>query len=150
MLGHPRHTTCTLSSPVRCELVSEARGPVRDAVRSDRYRSESSQMDVPTAREHQNDDRHVLLDVREQPEWDAGHIEGAVHVPMTELNARQSEIPTDRAIICVCRSGQRSDMVTQALSGAGFDAHNLEGGVLAWVEAGHPLVTDTGAAGSVA
>lgn len=94
-------------------------------------------------------DAHVLLDVREQAEWDAGHIEGAVHIPMTELNTRQGEIPADRPIVCVCRSGQRSAMVTQALVGAGYDAHNLEGGMLAWAESRQPIVTADGSAGTV-
>lgn len=104
-------------------------------------------MDVTAAKADQDD--HVLLDVREQPEWDAGHIAGAVHLPMTELNARQAEIPSDRPIVCVCRSGQRSAMVTQALVGAGYDAHNLEGGMLAWAEAKSPIVTDDGSPGTV-
>lgn len=104
-------------------------------------------MDVTAAKAAQDD--HVLLDVREQPEWDAGHIAGAVHLPMTELNARQAEIPSDRPIVCVCRSGQRSAMVTQALVGAGYDAHNLEGGMLAWAEAKSPIVTDDGSPGTV-
>lgn len=104
-------------------------------------------MDVTTAKD--NLDAHVLLDVREQAEWDAGHIEGAVHIPMTELNTRQGEIPADRTIVCVCRSGQRSAMVTQALVGAGYDAHNLEGGMLAWAESRHPIVTPEGNTGTV-
>lgn len=104
-------------------------------------------MDVTTAKD--NLDAHVLLDVREQAEWDAGHIEEAVHIPMTELNARQGEIPEDRTIVCVCRSGQRSAMVTQALVGAGFDAHNLEGGMLAWATSRHPIVTANGSTGTV-
>ncbi len=104
-------------------------------------------MDATTAKEQQ--DQHVLLDVREQPEWDAGHIDGAVHIPMTELNDRQAEIPSDRPIVCVCRSGQRSAMVTQALVEAGYDAQNLDGGMLAWAEAKSPIVTDDGSPGTV-
>jgi rhodanese-related sulfurtransferase len=104
-------------------------------------------MDATTAKGQQ--DQYALLDVREQPEWDAGHIAGAVHIPMTELNTRQQEIPTDRPIVCVCRSGQRSAMVTQALVGAGFDAQNLDGGMLAWAELKAPIVTDDGSPGTV-
>ncbi len=104
-------------------------------------------MDVTTAKD--NRDQYVLLDVREQPEWDAGHIDGAVHIPMTELNTRQGEIPSGREIVCVCRSGQRSAMVTQALAGAGYDAHNLEGGMLAWAESRQAIVTDAGESGTV-
>ena len=91
----------------------------------------------------------MLLDVREQPEWDAGHIDRAVHVPMGELGARQDELPSDRLIVCVCRSGQRSAVVTNALRNAGYQAENLEGGMYAWVEAGLPVVADGGASGRV-
>jgi rhodanese-related sulfurtransferase len=77
-------------------------------------------------------DELFLLDVREPGEWDAGHIEGSVHIPMSQLGVRQEELPTDRTILAVCRSGSRSGMVTQALQRAGYRAENLEGGVLAW------------------
>lgn len=90
-----------------------------------------------------------LLDVREPQEWQAGHVAGATHIPMGELGARQQELPADRPILCICRSGQRSAMVTSALDGAGYQAHNLEGGLLAWVEARLPLVTTEGEDGTV-
>ena len=83
-----------------------------------------------------------LLDVREGPEWVAGHVEGAVHVPMGQLNARQGELATDRTIVCVCRSGQRSAAVAQALARAGYDAVNLLGGMHAWAAAGLPYVAE--------
>lgn len=98
---------------------------------------------------HAAGDDVFLLDVREPAEWQAGHIEGAVHVPMSQLAARQDELPTDRRIVCVCRSGQRSHAVTQALSRAGYDAKNLDGGLLAWVEAGLDLKTQEGQPGRV-
>ena len=94
-------------------------------------------------------DELVLLDVREPGEWEAGHVAGALHIPMGDLGARQAEIPTDTPIVCVCRSGQRSAMVTGALVRAGYDAENLEGGLLAWVEAKLPLTTPAGAPGTV-
>lgn len=73
-----------------------------------------------------------FLDVREPYEWDAGHIAGATHLPMQELTARQDEIAEDRLVVCVCRSGSRSAMVTQALRRAGYEAENLEGGMARW------------------
>lgn len=91
----------------------------------------------------------MLLDVREQGEWDAGHIAEAVHIPMGELGARRDELPTDRVIVCVCRSGQRSAMVTSALTDAGYQAENLDGGMYAWVEQRLPVVTDEGEDGRV-
>lgn len=87
-------------------------------------------------------DEALLLDVREQAEWDAGHIDGALHVPMGDLATRRDELPTDQLIVCVCRSGQRSAVVTNALVNAGYEAENLDGGMYAWVEAGLPVVTD--------
>lgn len=89
-------------------------------------------------------ERVQILDVREADEWDVGHIEGAVHVPMGDLAARQDDIATDRPVVCVCRSGARSGHVTTALVNAGYDAHNMEGGMQAWSRAGLPFVSDVG------
>lgn len=91
-----------------------------------------------------------VLDVREDVEWQAGHIEQAVHIPMGELNARIAEIPEEQTIVAVCRSGQRSRAVTDALNRAGYTAHNLEGGMHAWEEAGLPFVASDGSEGRVA
>jgi rhodanese-related sulfurtransferase len=91
-----------------------------------------------------------LLDVREPAEWRAGHIEGSVHIPMSQLGLRQEELPTDRTILAVCRSGNRSGMVTQALQRAGYEAENLDGGVLAWLSDGLQLVDGDGGPGRVA
>ena len=105
-------------------------------------------MDVAQANDQLDD--VFLLDVREDVEWDAGHVEQAVHIPMGQLNARIDEIPEDRTIVCVCRSGQRSRAVTDALNRAGYTAHNLEGGMHAWDQAGLPYVASDGAPGRVA
>lgn len=79
------------------------------------------------------------LDVREETEWAAGHIAGAAHIPMGELAARQAEIPRERPIVAICRSGSRSAAVTEALCRAGYDVENLAGGMKAWKAAGLPL-----------
>ena len=92
----------------------------------------------------------LLLDVREQHEWDAGHAPDAVHVVLGDLPGRVAELPTDRPIVVACKAGGRSAMATEALVGAGFDAVNLAGGMLAWVDAGFPCVTDAGTPGTVA
>ena len=81
----------------------------------------------------------IALDVRENEEWAAGRIEGALHIPMGELNDRQADIPSDRPIIAVCRSGSRSLAVAQALLHAGYEVENLSGGMEAWQAAGLPL-----------
>jgi len=92
----------------------------------------------------------VLLDVRERAEWDTGHAGAASWIPMGEIEARHTELPTDAPVVVICRSGNRSGIVTQALVGAGYDACNIAGGMQAWAEAGYAVVTDTGAPGTVA
>ncbi len=91
----------------------------------------------------------VLLDVREQHEWDAGHAPQARHLAMSELAGRISEIPTDGKVICVCHVGGRSAAVSEALNRAGFDSLNLTGGMVAWEAAGLPVVDDVGGPGVV-
>ncbi|WP_030170441.1 rhodanese-like domain-containing protein [Spirillospora albida] len=80
-----------------------------------------------------------LLDVREQDEWDAGHAPEAVHIPMGRLNDRAGEIPRDREVYVICRSGARSARVTVALNQAGWVAKNVDGGMRAWSAAGRPM-----------
>jgi rhodanese-related sulfurtransferase len=94
-------------------------------------------------------DGACLLDVREPSEWDDGHAPDALWIPMGHLSTRWTELPTDRRIAVVCRSGGRSAMVTEALLGQGIDAVNVVGGMLAWATEGLPVVTDDGAPGSV-
>jgi rhodanese-related sulfurtransferase len=86
-----------------------------------------------------------LLDVREQDEWDAGHVEGSQHIPIGELLGRLPEIPTDREVVVVCRVGSRSAQVAAYLGQQGFNMVNLTGGLEAWVDAGRPLVSEAGA-----
>lgn len=92
----------------------------------------------------------VILDVREPDEWSLGRIAGSLHVPMGELRARQDELPIDRPLVVVCRSGNRSAIVVGALLEAGYDAVNLAGGLQAWLTAGLPLVADGGTPATVA
>jgi rhodanese-related sulfurtransferase len=90
-----------------------------------------------------------VLDVREQDEWDAGHIAEAQHIPLGALSERIGEVPQNRPIVAVCRSGSRSDKAAKSLRAQGYDAQNLDGGVTAWARAGLPLVAKGGAAGRV-
>jgi rhodanese-related sulfurtransferase len=73
-----------------------------------------------------------LLDVREPGEYQQGHIPGSVLIPLATLPARLSELPRDRQIVAVCRSGARSGMAAEMLRKAGLDALNMVGGMLAW------------------
>ena len=80
-----------------------------------------------------------LVDVREPYEFSAGHAPAATSIPLGELSSRAGEIDRDRPVVLVCRAGSRSAMATEALAQAGYDAHNLTGGMLAWAEAGLAL-----------
>ena len=90
-----------------------------------------------------------LLDVREPDEWQAGHIAGAQHIPLGELRDRIAEVPKDRAILAVCRSGKRSETAARGLRTLGYTVENLEGGVTAWGRAGLPLEATGGGPGRV-
>ena len=105
--------------------------------------------DVPEVMAADVDEAALLLDVREDDEWQAGHAPGAQHIPLGQLGARFEELPKDRAIVAICRVGGRSARATEALRGAGYDVVNLTGGMRAWAAAGKPVVTDDGSAGSV-
>ncbi|WP_354641603.1 rhodanese-like domain-containing protein [Kitasatospora camelliae] len=85
----------------------------------------------------------VLLDVREQDEWDAGHVDGALHIPIGEVVARITELPEDRLYV-LCRVGGRSAQVVQYLVAQGRDAVNVDGGMYAWEAAGRPMVSGSG------
>lgn len=94
-------------------------------------------------------ERAVLLDVRENDEWAAGHAPGAVHVPMGQVVQRLDELTTafsERPVHVVCRSGGRSAQVTAYLKQAGWDAVNVDGGMRAWAAAGRPMVAESNAA----
>jgi rhodanese-related sulfurtransferase len=82
----------------------------------------------------------VLLDVREQDEWDAGHAPQAVHIPLGQLPDRVGELPDDARLIVVCHAGVRSARATAWLIQGGHDAVNLDGGMVDWARAGLPVV----------
>ena len=86
-----------------------------------------------------------LLDVREPDEWEAGHAPDAHHLPMMEIPARMAEVPTDREVVVVCRSGGRSGQVVSYLMGNGWDnVRNLDGGMQAWAGEGREVVSENG------
>jgi rhodanese-related sulfurtransferase len=90
----------------------------------------------------------AVLDVREQVEFDHGHIDGAVHVPLGELTARVADVP-DGQVLVVCKVGGRSARAVGWLVQQGRDAVNLDGGMLDWADAGRPMVSETGQAPQV-
>jgi rhodanese-related sulfurtransferase len=85
----------------------------------------------------------VLLDVRENDEWAAGHAPSARHIPMSELQGRLGELGKDDDVFVVCRSGGRSARVTAFLNANGWDAVNVDGGMQSWAANGRPLVAGT-------
>jgi rhodanese-related sulfurtransferase len=82
----------------------------------------------------------VLLDVREDDEWAAGHAPHAVHIPMGEIAGRLDELPADANVLVICRSGGRSARVTAYLNANGWDAVNVDGGMRSWADSGRPVV----------
>lgn len=101
--------------------------------------------DVPVA----FDETVVFLDVREDDEWQRGHAAGAQHIPMGDVPARIDEIDRDAKLYVVCHAGGRSLRVAQYLARNGFEPTNVTGGMLAWTQAGRPVTTDGGSAGTV-
>lgn len=83
----------------------------------------------------------TLLDVREPEEWTAGHAPHAVHLPMSQIQARLDEVPAGPLAV-VCRVGGRSAQVTAFLAQRGHEAVNVAGGMLAWEAEGRPLTVE--------
>jgi hydroxyacylglutathione hydrolase/adenylyltransferase/sulfurtransferase len=80
-----------------------------------------------------------LIDVRQPEEYGAGRIAGARLIELGELAAQVDSIDRSRPVVFYCRTGARSEMATTAFRQAGFDAHNLTGGIVDWQAAGLPL-----------
>jgi len=84
-----------------------------------------------------------ILDVRQPEEWAAGHIPDATLIPLGDLSARIAEVPKDRQVVVVCRSGNRSAQGRDVLLGAGYPSvTSMAGGMNDWTAAGYP--TETG------
>ncbi|HTI22208.1 MAG TPA: rhodanese-like domain-containing protein [Kutzneria sp.] len=101
--------------------------------------------DLPTTSVDQVPVDAVLLDVREQDEWDAGHAPQAIHIPLGELAERVGEVPQDSGeVYVVCRMGGRSARAAMYLNQSGWDAVNVAGGMQVWHQQGFPLVAAEG------
>jgi rhodanese-related sulfurtransferase len=104
---------------------------------------------VPTADPERISADAVFLDVREPDEWQAGHIDGAVHIPLADLPSRVGELSPEAELIVICRSGARSGRAVGWLNQNGFDAVNFDGGMQSWAASGQDMVSETGEAPAV-
>jgi rhodanese-related sulfurtransferase len=97
-----------------------------------------------------NKDRVQIIDVRHEHEFEAGRIEGALHIPLSELSTRLGEIDPNIPVVTVCRTGSRSARAAELQGDSGYETHNLEGGMLSWERTGLPFTTPKGEPGRVA
>ena len=85
-------------------------------------------------------DKAFFLDVREVVEWEAGHVPDTTNIPLSELESRLNELPTDQDIVVICRSGNRSTIGRDILLDAGFEnVTSMADGVREWKAAGYPF-----------
>ncbi|MFC9819607.1 rhodanese-like domain-containing protein [Streptomyces erythrochromogenes] len=116
------------------------------------FRRGPARLTPADAHQRTRDEGAVLLDVREQAEWTAGHAPGAVHAPLSALLAGAGLPPAaqGRPLVAICRSGHRSQQAVKLLTGRGAEAVDVKGGMNAWVAAGLPLVDGHGNRGPIA
>jgi len=96
-------------------------------------------------------DEIQLVDCREQNEWHAGRIEGALFLPLNQIMAGAgSELDKRKPVVVVCRSGNRSELAALLFQARGFEAYNLEGGMEEWAKLGLPFTAPDGSPGRVA
>lgn len=91
----------------------------------------------------------LVVDVREQDEFDAGHLASSVHLPLGRVASEGPKLAAGRPVVTVCRTGSRSAEAASLLRDAGLDAQSLDGGLKAWVAAGGSLAGPAGSDGTV-
>jgi rhodanese-related sulfurtransferase len=79
-----------------------------------------------------------VIDVREDHEHEAGHVAGDRHITLPLLSNEASSLDRERVVVVYCRTGSRAEVAADALRASGYDAYNLEGGFVAWLEQGLP------------
>ncbi len=107
-------------------------------------RKKTDQLSPAEAAESVHDGKLVLVDVREHDERAEGSPAGSRHIPLGALSARIGELPADRPVAFICRTGRRSAMASRAAARRGIDAANVHGGMVAWASAGLPVETRRG------
>lgn len=100
---------------------------------------------MPPAQARELIDRGAqVVDVRTAGEHAAGHIAGAAHLPLERLDEEAGELDRSRPVLVYCRGGNRSEMAAEALRNSGWDAHSIDGGLVAWHDDGLPLEPEGG------
>src|SRR5437763_6651699 len=101
---------------------------------------------------YERKDEVQIVDVREPYEWEAGRIEGAIHVPLNDLMAGKGvdQLDHEKPVAVISRSGNRSELASLMLKAKGFDAHNVRDGMEGWDREGLPYSTPEGQPGRVA
>lgn len=89
------------------------------------------------------DEGALVIDIREPWEYVAGHVPGAVPLPMSRIGAYLDQIPTDRDVYVICQTGNRSRAITDLLVARHHTAYSVNGGTSAWSAAGRPVTTGT-------
>lgn len=97
-------------------------------------------MDLNPAEVHRRmlEEELLLVDVREDYEWDAGRVPGSRHMELSTIAEAARTIPGDKPVAFICLMGARSAMVAHSFERAGYDAYNVAGGFAAWYDAGLP------------
>jgi rhodanese-related sulfurtransferase len=101
------------------------------------FKRSSSPRSISPLEAARRGDLHIV-DVRSRREWSAGHAPKARHIPLEELPGRLRELEGGRPVAFICHSGARSRHATKLAAGAGIDAVNIDGGMIAWQRAGLP------------
>jgi len=83
----------------------------------------------------------TIVDVRQPEEYDEAHVPGVILIPLAEVTERVAEIPSDGPVYVICRSGARSAKAAEWLISQQFDATNVAGGTLAWIDSGRPVLS---------
>ena len=90
----------------------------------------------------------VVVDVRRDDEWVAGHVSGAIHIPIDDLLGRMDEIPQGKKMLFICAAGVRSGLACEMAASMGLPSENLyniEDGTPTWIEKNHPTTYGDGA-----
>jgi adenylyltransferase/sulfurtransferase len=132
--------TLRLRKDPACKVCGE-RPTVTKLIDYEEFCSPGARMEMTVRELAEQRQNVVLIDVREQYEWDMGHLEGARHIPLRQLQKRIDEVPRDREVVVYCAVGGRSAHAVHFLRQSGYErVRNLIGGIKAWAREIDPSV----------